>query len=61
METEANFAEKYAQDGSPRQVARKRVTKLRKLKLSNSDIFLNLKRDFSKHFSDQEIQQIIIE
>lgn len=60
METEAYFARMHAQDGSPRQVARKRVMKLRKLRLTNSEIFINLKKDFAKHFSDQEIREIIV-
>lgn len=59
METEAHFARMHAQDGSPRQVANKRVIKLRKLRLTNSEIFKNLKRDFAKHFSDQELREIV--
>ena len=53
------FAQLHAQDGSPKQVAEDRVNKLRKLDLTDEEIFINLKKDFCKHFSDEEIHEII--
>ncbi|TSO26221.1 hypothetical protein [Lactobacillus sp. LL6] len=55
------FAKLHAQDGSPKQVAEDRVSKLRKLDLTDEEIFINLKKDFCKHFSDEEIHEIIDE
>ncbi|GAA3628824.1 hypothetical protein GCM10022297_04430 [Lactobacillus hamsteri] len=60
-EEEQEFVKMYAQDSSPRMVAKKRVNKLRQLNFNNNEIFTNLKKDFNKHFTDPQIVMIVNE
>ena len=58
---ERRFAQLHAQDGSPRQLIRDRTKNLKEMGIGKEEVFTNVKKDYSKHFTDEEIINFINE
>lgn len=58
---ERRFAQLHAQDGSPRQLIRDRIKNLKKMRIGKEEVFIKVKKDYSKHFTDEEIINFINE
>lgn len=56
---EQDFIRMHAQDSSPRKVAQDRVMILKENHFNNNEIFANLRKDFSKHFTDSQLAAIV--
>ena len=58
---ERRFAQLHAQDGSPRQLIKKKKKNLKEMGIGKEEVFTNVKKDYSKHFTDEEIINFINE